>query len=78
MTEGEKQSHDEKASQLTQIYEMIEVYAKDYKISQQINQRMIDDSITIDVLFHFDERSLCETIDSWNIVTKLSYYCVVV
>ena len=30
---------------------------------------MIDDGITIDILFHFDERSLCETIDSWNINT---------
>ena len=64
MSEDEKQS--QKTSQLIQIHEMIQVHDNDHKISQQINQCMIDDGLTLDILSHFDEKALCKTIDSWN------------
>ena len=66
--EDQKQNRS-KTSQLSKIHQMIQIHDDNHKISQQINQCMIDDALTLDILSHFDEKSLIETIDSWKIDT---------
>ena len=67
MAQDETQSNN--SLQLMKIHQMIQSHDNDHKISQQLNQCMIDDGLTVDILSHFDEKSLCQTINSWNINT---------
>lgn len=68
MLEG-GETHSEETSQLVKIHGLIKIHDCDYKISYQINQCMIADGLTFEILAYFDERSLSETIDSWKIDT---------
>ena len=61
-----KQIHN---PQIKQIQTMLGSHDLDCKISQQINQCIIDTGIPLEVLSQFDEKSLAETIDSWKINT---------
>ena len=71
MAQVETSSHTscERTPQMMQIQAMIKVCDPEFKISQQINQCMIDDGLTLEILSFFDEKSLSETIDSWKINT---------
>ena len=51
--EGDK---GDKTSQLTKIHQMIQIHDNDYKISRQIDECMIDDGLTLDILSHCDEK----------------------
>ena len=57
------------SSQLLQIQSLLLNHDPDCRISRQINQRLIDDTLTLEILSQFDDKSLQEMIDSWNIDT---------
>ena len=55
--------------QLQQIEKMLGARDENGKIAQQVNQCMIDDGITLELLSQFDEKSSAETIDTWKLDT---------
>ena len=71
VTTGTNNSDDksEPNSQLLQIHTMLLNHDDDKRISRQVNQFLIDDGLTLELVSHFDEKSLQEMIDSWNINT---------
>ena len=57
------------SSTLSQISNMLSKHDKDGKIAVQIEQCLIKDSLSIDMLTNFDDKSLKQLIDSWKLDT---------
>ena len=60
----EGECHD---PQINQISKMLSHHDTDGRLSIQINQCLIDDGITLQLLSNFDDDSLQATIKSWNL-----------
>ena len=66
-TAGEGETND--TQQLVQIREMLGGHDVNGRISDQIEQSLINDGVTLTILSQFDDLSLQQMIDSWNLNT---------
>ena len=66
-TTGEGETND--VPQLVQIRQMLRGHDIDGRISDQIQQSLINDGVTLTILSQFDDLSLQQMIDSWNLNT---------
>ena len=57
------------SSQLNKIAHMLQNHDENGKIACQVNQCLIDDGITLELLTNFDEKSMEKTVYSWKLDT---------
>ena len=63
------QNSYESSTQLNKIKQMLQNHDQNGKIARQVNQCLIDDGITLELLSNFDDKLMEKTVYSWKLDT---------